>query len=485
MAYTSGFEHDIFISYCHLDNTVPQGEKGWVDQFHEWLQSKLVTKLGDNKIKIWRDTELLGSTLFDEKILNVIRNSALFFALTSPNYFKSEYCKKELFEFYKYSTSSSHGLSIGYEKRIFHILLHNIHHSKWPEELAGTSGFPMFDVPERSDKLGEPYSPKNDIFQEQLRKIIDAVQNSLDSFHETKIEIFIADVSDSLRNKRDRLEKDLTKPQVKIGPEIPPPWYNKEHEKAVMQAILTAQFSLHLLDEVAGRKITDNKIKTYPQRQLEIALELTTPGIAWIPKHIDIDNLEDKNYTVFLKNLENEPSKKINFEFIRSDYTEFVQYFTQKISQIIAHGSTIRNTKTILLHCHKKDQLFAFEIALFLSSKGFEIDFNQEFNDPGKSMDGFVQELERSQHLIILFGQVTIDWVLQRMQKIRQLIASENEKIMIECCWIYLIPPAKDKTAFPPFPKILKIQFIDNSESLTFGPDKLRPLLDYCSKGNS
>jgi len=98
---TPGFENDIFISYCHYDNAAHPNKKGWVDLFHEDLESLLVTCFGPRKVFIWRDKKLQGSTLFDERIQEQIRKSALFFALLSPNYLKSEYCRKELEWFYR------------------------------------------------------------------------------------------------------------------------------------------------------------------------------------------------------------------------------------------------------------------------------------------------------------------------------------------------------------------------------------------------
>jgi len=55
MAFTEGFEYDIFIGYTHADNFAPEGKKGWVDDFHEEPEASLVRRFGYNKIAIWRD----------------------------------------------------------------------------------------------------------------------------------------------------------------------------------------------------------------------------------------------------------------------------------------------------------------------------------------------------------------------------------------------------------------------------------------------
>lgn len=78
MAFTEGFEYDIFISYAHTDNFAPEGKKGWIDDFHEELEASLVRRFGYNKISIWRDKNLGGNTRFDNRIQEVINHSALF-----------------------------------------------------------------------------------------------------------------------------------------------------------------------------------------------------------------------------------------------------------------------------------------------------------------------------------------------------------------------------------------------------------------------
>lgn len=132
MAFTCGFDNDIFISYCHYDNAAPKNEQGWVDRFHEELECSLVRRFGHKKPSIWRDKELHGSTIFDKKIQEKIRQSALFVALVSSNYLNSEYCLKELEWFHNEAKKCPYGLSIKHEYRIFNVLLYNIKNSKWP-----------------------------------------------------------------------------------------------------------------------------------------------------------------------------------------------------------------------------------------------------------------------------------------------------------------------------------------------------------------
>ena len=93
MSYLPGFDYDIFISYAHVNNQrADERDEGWVAQFQKHLEvqlSMLVGRVG--VVKIWWDTELDGSRLFDQTIQDRINRSALFIALTSNGYLASDY----------------------------------------------------------------------------------------------------------------------------------------------------------------------------------------------------------------------------------------------------------------------------------------------------------------------------------------------------------------------------------------------------------
>ena len=78
MAYTPGYQYDIFISYTHNDNHVPEGAKGWVDHFHEQLESWLKYRRGLSELAIWRDKELDGNTLFNDAIEDKLNHRRFF-----------------------------------------------------------------------------------------------------------------------------------------------------------------------------------------------------------------------------------------------------------------------------------------------------------------------------------------------------------------------------------------------------------------------
>ena len=87
----SGFEHDVFVSYSHVDNLPErEGEKGWVEAFEQQLTVQLLRRVGKG-VKLWRDAKLKGGDRFDAVIENAVRNSAVVMR-NSPVRWRSRVC---------------------------------------------------------------------------------------------------------------------------------------------------------------------------------------------------------------------------------------------------------------------------------------------------------------------------------------------------------------------------------------------------------
>jgi hypothetical protein len=115
------FENDIFISYAHLDDQpLTEGQKGWVSDFHRALELRLGELLGE-KPKIWRDAKLAGNDYFSDVIVGRLMKVALLISILSPRYLKSEWCVKELREFYK-AAEQTGGLRVGEKARVFKVV---------------------------------------------------------------------------------------------------------------------------------------------------------------------------------------------------------------------------------------------------------------------------------------------------------------------------------------------------------------------------
>ena len=148
--------NDIFISYAHVDNeSLTEGQKGWISQFHRTLEIRLRQLLGENP-NIWRDQKLTGTDIFDEKIINTFDQTKLMVSIVTPRYINSEWCNRELKEFHDRAEETG-GVRVGEKSRIIKVV-------KTPVENDGGGahqifnsllGFEFFDVDPETGRVRE------------------------------------------------------------------------------------------------------------------------------------------------------------------------------------------------------------------------------------------------------------------------------------------------------------------------------------------
>jgi hypothetical protein len=377
MAYVPKFEYDIFISYAHVDNlTAPTETKGWITTFEEFLAiylSRRVGKLGT--VKIWRDPTLDGSQLFDTTIQNRIKGSAIFLAFTSTGYLTSDYCRQELEWFHENATGNV-GVNVGDRMRVLNILLNNIPHKDWPQYFGKTSGYPFF-ASENEDDLGYPMSCLEQDFKTRLHKLVEAIYKTLTAIKEevapaaptqtfTKT-IYLADTADSLVRYRKRLLNDLGN-NVKIVSNVPPPYDAESHQAKVIEAMKTADLSVHLLDDLPGREIQGEEGKSYPQKQVELGLEHAKSQFIWVPNTLDLEAVEDAAYKNFINELQSGNRGAANYCFIKGAASSISREVTEMLERRPAPGQNGHSlpSAAALVETHMKDQLHAYQLGQFL-----------------------------------------------------------------------------------------------------------------------
>lgn len=498
MALIPGFEYDIFISYAHLDNATLTGQAdGWIKQFHENLNLMLAKRFGRmGMVKIWWDSKKLdGSVLFDKSIEDGINKSAIMICLNSSSYEQSDYCKQELSQFYNKAKGDKHGLQIGDRSRIIHVLLNNIPHTQWPKELSGTSGFPFHDARDQ-DNYGDTHDTVSHEFKLQMRNLRDAIWSLLTSFSESQglndsldalksneeddaFTIYFGEVPDTLRSPRKRIIKELEKKGFKIIAGVPPPDEQKAHEEATIKALHKSQLAIHLLDQYTGREIVGDSDHWYPQKQTELALNTAVAQMIWIPAEVDYDDIEEEEYKLFLQKIEDGTYNSKKYEFIRgikSALAQEIVLFAEQLKNEQHKKVAEQGQLSVLLDTHFSDQFYAFGLGKTLDENNIQPFINPQEDDPRKNINLLGERMSQVQKLIFIYGNVSKEWVLERMNAALQLILTNNYPI--EDFFIYMAPPHKEADDININQRLLKVNVINSSDTKTFDTDVIKRFLD-------
>jgi hypothetical protein len=483
MAYIKGYEHDIFISYSHLDNQKFFGQQaGWIESFCSELNKLVSQRIGKpDAVKIWWDNNKLdGTVVFDDSIAEGIKQSALLLCLTSSAYLQSDYCQKELNLFYNKAQNESIGLKVGNRSRVINVLLNNVPFTQWPAGLNGTTGFPFHDAATKED-LGDPFDVGDPQFRNRLKELRDALvklisEFSADEKKEDNIEtsekkddqftIFFGDVADSLRTARKRTITELEKKGFKIVCDVPPPFDAAAHEKLAMQKLKEANLSVHLLDQFPGREIDENEGQWYPQKQVELGLQHAPAQLIWLPAETDIGTIEEVAYKTFMNELEGGKTPAKNIEFIRGTKSTLTQEITDLAEKLkIQQKQQAKNGKVaVLLDAYSSDQKYAWELGTSLLENQIQPFVTPQEDDPRNNSNMLGDRISQVNKLVFFYGKVEWTWVQRRVHAAMKLII--NNEYPADEFFIFLLPPHKNPKEIAFERRFLKVNVIDNSDAL-------------------
>ncbi|MBU2006488.1 MAG: toll/interleukin-1 receptor domain-containing protein [Gammaproteobacteria bacterium] len=498
MAFTSGFEYDIFISYSRDDNSVLPGETaGWVSQFRDYLENWLIKRRGLKGLKIWFDDQgLSGNTRFDAEIEASIKKSALFLVLHSHNYQGSDYCRKELQWFMQHNQHLRTGVMVGNESRLFNVLLNNIAHPQWPQELAGSTGFRLHDAPVKSAQFGYPLALQDAAFGKAVLQVVEAATKTLEALNQlqptpavtnghnlladSRPKIFLADVADTLQPFRKRLITEIGDRAI-ILPALPPPYEASEHNRQLVDTLEQASLSIHLLDQWGGRAMDGLDEMTFPRMQAGMVRSRATPSLMWVPDTLLADDLEDEQQAAWLHEMEHGKREASGFHFVRSSRQAFIDQVMQELDRIRTEADASGNPSRFLIDTHQKDLRYAFELGAKLAGRELEVEFNKETGDPVRSLEYFEKMVGEVQHLIIMFGKVAPQWVKGRIQTTIKVIANQLQTgaPALDAIWVMMLPECPGQQALPQFPSLIRINCLDNSGSPTIDDSVLEPLFKH------
>jgi len=479
MAYLPDFEHDIFISYAHVDNeTVDPREDGWVAHFVRHLEVELWRRAGrKGAVKIWWDSSLDGNQAFDDTIKGRISQSAVFLALTSPGYLVSQYCLQELRWFRECAQQQSLGLKVGDRPRCVNVLLYNIHHKKWPEELHGQAGLPMH-VSSREDEEGDPLATDEKRFTELMREHSRSIFNSLRQFKEalefTQARsgvvsprtiktayvppknnedhlpvIFLADVSESLETRRELVANELRQCGICVIDHVPP-YEAAAHDEAVKTKIASADLAVHLLDDLRGTKIIDDTFRRYPERQVELGLTRARSQLIWVPQSLDqsaIAKIEDTTHRELLGHLENRDREQARYRFIRESPSAIAREIINRLKELEElkrHQQAETKSAATLIDTHLKDQFKALELGRAIEETRWLPLINPSVDDPALSAQILEDRLKKASNLIVLFGEVAQAWVDGRLREALRIAVNTPNCPLKKLAVCFALPQRKE-----------------------------------------
>ncbi len=242
------------------------------------------------------------------------------------------------------------------------------------------------------------------------------------------VDVYLAEVADSLRQLRKRIHDDLTREGVSVAWNVPPPFEAEGHRQRVAAVLKRARLSVHLLDGYAGREIDGKPETTYLQEQVRLARDQARSQLIWVPRHL----------------AEIEDTQKALLAELRSGGglhkgmppSELVQDILAKLRR---DRPLPEEPQAVLLDGHPKDEKVLGEVEDFFRRHDIRTYVHRPQGDLRRDTERLTERLRAVGALVICHGEVEATWVGSRLD---EALKAALDKLKLFC--VYLAPPEKD-----------------------------------------
>ena len=333
------FENDIFVSYAHIDDQpLVEGQKGWVSAFHRVLEIRLGQLLGRHA-SIWRDPKLQGNDIFADRLVDRLPRVAVLASIVSPRYLKSDWCMRELREFWKASATTG-GVRIGNKTRVFKIVKTPVPLDQQIPEFQDVLGYEFYTVDPDSGRArelsqtGDPesqrlYWAKLDDLAHDMAELLEAIEKegeAVPAHAEAPVErstVYLAETTYDLREQRDAVRRELLGYDAEVLPDRPLPLVGPECEEMVREQLARCALSIHLIGRNYGI-VPEGETRSTVVMQNDLAIERSAGGdfgrLIWLPEDLES---EDERQVRFIDTLQTDARIQAGADILQTSLGDF------------------------------------------------------------------------------------------------------------------------------------------------------------------
>jgi len=440
------FEHDFLISYAHIDNEpLIAGEPGWISELHRLLEIR-VAQVRGQKPKIWRDQKLQGNDVFADTILERLPRIAALVSVLSPRYVQSEWCNRELKEFYRIAERTG-GARIGDKARIFKVVKTPVSPQRLPEEVQPMLGYDFFvyDEAGRPQELSQDYDKertfltKLDDLAFDIAQLLDLMDNDAAAAAPpaSKGTLFLAETSFELREEREAIKRDLVRNGYEILPDRALPLVGPELDAIVREQLERSTVSIHLVGVNYGI-VPDGARVSVVERQQVLALE-AAPGselssIIWLRPGLQI---EDERQRTFVNSLHTSPLVHATAELLEVPMEELKAFIYRKLTPTetvtvkAAAAPVQQEHPRLYLLCDQQDLTAAQALEDHLFGEGFEVVLPFFDEDETQARLEHEENLRSSDVILLYYGAGDELWLRRKLRELQKSAALGRERPLL------------------------------------------------------
>ena len=436
-------EHDIFISYAHIDDTpLMEEEAGWISKFHTTLDA-LVKQIAGDDLTIWRDLRLQGNDYFSDTLVEALLKAAVLVSVLSPRYVKSEWCLKEL-ETFTQAAEVAGGVRMGDKSRIFKVLKTFVPRESQPPPLDSLLGYEFFQINADTGKPQEfrlefgPEARQNylaklyDLAYEITELLMSVKNDGMTVVSDTvKESVFLAETTSDLSEQRDQLRAELRQLGHTVLPENALPLETEELVEVVNSDLKRCKLVIHPIGSNYGL-IPEGDRRSVIRLQNDLAaVHSREHGLArliWIPKDMDLTHEKQQR---FINHLKNDADSHFGADFLNTGIEDLKTAIRDRLSnepKQIPKATEEDDLVRVYLICDQRDLESVQPLADYLYSQGQEVLLPVFEGAEAQVREDHIDKLVDSDAIIIYYGSANELWLSSKLRDLRKLPGYEGSK---------------------------------------------------------
>ncbi len=396
------FKYDFFISYAHADNELYDAEQGWVDLLHERLSVRLHQLMG-SRPTIWRDRKLQGNDEFGQTLIVELKQAALLLSILSPRYVQSDWCQREIREFYEHAEAHG-GFRLEDKSRIFKVLKTPVELGEQPEMVRGLLGYPFYEIDSASGRAREfshhkegtsydmRYWQKLDDLAWDVKLLLERIKSQTSSPAASTTSgktIYLAETTSDLNEERDRIKRELIQHGHRVLPDQPLP-YAAQLRPEVESYLAQCQLAVHLIGARYGM-VPEDEAQSIVELQHGLATTRVSQAdfaqLIWLPPGL---SATDERQQRFINELLNHTNLPKGAELLQNKLEDLKTIIHEKLNppkrveeakQAADRQNSGDEPKLVYLVYDRPDYDAIAPVEDYLYQHGFEVIQTPEQND--------------------------------------------------------------------------------------------------------
>ncbi len=463
MAYVPGYKYDIFVSYARRDDTPVPGQERWVSTFILAVRGLLdqIFGRGVDDLKIFLDVESFEANRQIDDLLAVVRQSAIFLAICSPNYEGREWTRAELAAFDAHSQDYSRLFAA--EKLPLDGDL------TYPAPLRGHNRIRLWSAAEmHGDRTARSLSPKDDDFNRRVCGLVVDIKKKLKLMHGgagssaavppaeaatgKRRPVLLAQTTDELDDQRDALRLYLEERGVLVLPRPPNTHYplgGDAFKAAFGPDLDQAAVFVQLLGAFPGKAPPDMP-QGFARFQAEAAAAKNIDVLQWRRPDLQLSAVSNAEYRRLL-----DGPKVVAEDFI-SFKARVLRQSAPPPPPPPVDLSTFqdRARKFVFVNAHKNDSRIAIRMAKALSAEKLESRTPLWSGSSAELRSSLIRDIRKCDALVVIYGDVDPGWVREQCVKYTELKRSPARIVAV----VLTTPEGKEEDIGVFLPELEAIQ---------------------------